>query len=285
MHLQRPAPDSPPLSGLPGTLLFTLRARAEETARPDALLHDPLAAAWYDQLPLSPTMQAALAEAYSPVFQLSTAIRARLYDEAAARFVAGRKRPLLVELGAGLSTRSARLNTAQARWVMVDLPEAIAARRLVDEEREEQRFLPYSVADGRWVKGVMEGETAVVPQDILFIAEALLFFLAPADVQALFALLRQHFPGATIACDVLTDQFSPAARRRFAAHNIPMQWLPQDTHELTELGLTITAESIITHHFPARWQALGFDPAHLQTTRGNVLVEATINSQQSTVNS
>jgi O-methyltransferase involved in polyketide biosynthesis len=278
MNLPKPAPDPPPLSGLPGTLLFTLRARAEETARPDTLLHDPLAAAWYAQLPLSPAMQAALAEAYSPVFQLSTAIRARLYDEVAARFVAGRKRPLLVELGAGLSTRSARLNAAQARWVMVDLPEAIAARRLVDGEREGQRFLPYSVADVGWVAEVKEGETAVVPHNILFIAEALLFFLTPGDVQALFTLLRQHFPGAAIACDVLTEQFSPAARRRFAAHNIPMQWLPQDTHELTELGLTITAETVITHHFPARWQELGFDPAHLQTTRGNVLVEAIVGS-------
>lgn len=278
MNLQRPAPDSPPLSGLPGTLLFTLRARAEETARPDALLHDPLAAAWYAQLPLSPTMQAALAEAYSPVFQLSTAIRARLYDEAAARFVAGRKRPLLIELGAGLSTRFARLGAAQAHWLELDLPEAIAARRLVDREHRGHRFLPYSVTDERWVEQVKERETAVAPQDILFIAEALLFFLAPGDVQALFSLLRQHFPGATIACDVLTDQFSPAARRRFAAHDIPMQWLPQDTHELNELGLTITAETVITHHFPARWQALGFDPAHLQTTRANVLVEAIVGS-------
>jgi O-methyltransferase involved in polyketide biosynthesis len=267
----------PVLSGLPGTLLFTLRARAEETARPDAILHDPLASKWYDRVAPSSAIQSALADAYSPVFQLSSAIRASLYDAVAARFVVDRERPLLIELGAGLSTRFARLGAARAHWLELDLPEAIAARRLVDREHRGHRFLPYSVVDGEWVKEV-GGKTAVVPQDILFIAEALLFFLAPADVQALFKLLRQHFPGATIACDVLTDQFSPAARRRFAAHNIPMQWLPQDTHELTELGLTITAESVITHHFPARWQALGFDPAHLQTTRGNVLVEAIVGS-------
>lgn len=275
MNSHSPAQESPPLSGLPGTLLFTLRARAEETARPDAILRDPLAADWYGRFTLSPAMQQAMADAYSPVFQLSSAIRARLYDGVAARFVEERKRPFLIELGAGLSTRFARLGAAQAAWAMVDLPEAIAARRLVDEEYEEHRFLPYSVVDAGWVAEV-KGETAVAPQDILFIAEAFLFFLSPVEVQALFNLLRQHFPGATIAFDVLTEQFSTSARRRFAAHHIPMQWLLQDTHELNKFGLTITAETVITHQFPARWQELGFDPARLQTTRGNVLLEAVI---------
>ena len=40
----------PPLTGIPETLLITLHARAEESKRPDALLHDEKAVALADQM-------------------------------------------------------------------------------------------------------------------------------------------------------------------------------------------------------------------------------------------
>lgn len=265
-------PPLPELTGLPGTLLFTLRARAEEHGRADRLFADPLAADWYERLPQSPSMRQAMTTAYSPIFQLSSAIRTQLYDALAARFLATRQRPWVVELGAGLSTRFARLGAERAHWWELDLPPAIAARRLVDVETAQHRFLPYSLTDGRWVEMV----TAVSPADILFIAEGVLFFMAPGDVATLFRLLRRHFPGATFALDVLTEQFSPAARRRFAAQATPMQWLLADEGELVAAGLSIHASHVITQQFPERWRELGFDLAQLQGARGNILLETVI---------
>ena len=267
----------PALSGLPGTLLFTLRARAEEHGRADRLLADPLAAQWYEQLPQSAAMQQAMAAAYSPVFQLGTAVRAQFYDEVAERFLAGHDQPVIVELGAGLSTRFARLGVDRALWLELDLPEAIAARQRLDDETASHRFLPFSLADEAWVEAVTavlpEG---VVPANMLFIAEGVLFFLSPADAAALFRLLTRHFPGAAFALDVLTEQFSPSARRRFAAHDAPMQWFLADEQSIHTLGLSVLRSVVAAHQAPARWQALGFDPAQLLTTQVNILMEAMI---------
>ncbi|MBK8987524.1 MAG: class I SAM-dependent methyltransferase [Chloroflexi bacterium] len=267
----------PDLSGLPGTLLFTLRARAEEHGRAARLFTDPLAAQWMGQIPQSAAMQQAMAAAYSPVFQLGTAVRAQFYDDVAERFLASHEQPVIVELGAGLSTRFARLGAERALWLELDLPEAIAVRRLVDVATAVHRFLPFSMADEAWVAEV----TAVLPAgaapgDILFIAEGVLFFLDPADVAALLRLLALYFPGATFALDVLTEQFSASMRRRFAAHGAPIQWILSDAQALHHLGLTVLRSAVAAHQSPTRWQALGFDPDQLLATEVNILIEAMI---------
>lgn len=264
--------DQAALSGLPGTLLFTLRARAEEHARADRLIEDPLAAQWYARWPQTAAMQQAMAAAYSPVFQLSTAVRAHFYDEVANRFLASHAQPVIVELGAGLSTRFARLGLHRAHWLELDLPEAIAVRRLVDEETATHRFLPFSLADEAWVEAV----TAVSPADVLFIAEGVLFFLAPAEVTALLQLLPRHFPGATFAFDVLTEAFSLSTRRRFAGQGTPMQWFLPDERAVNLPGLEILQTAVVAHQSPGRWQSLGFDPAQLLKTQVNILLETRI---------
>ncbi len=270
------------LAGLPGTLLFTLRARAEENGRAHPLFHDPLAADWYGRVPQSAARQQAMADAYSPVFALGTAVRTRLYDDITTRFLNQPQptnqpsQPCIVELGAGLSTRFHRLGIDRALWVEVDLPEAIAARRLVDgSEGAQHYFLSYALGDEGWVRE-LKALTAVAPTRFFFIAEGVLFFLSPVEIAALFALLREHFPGATIALDVLSEQFSHATRHRFAAHDAPMQWFIGDEGELAALGLMVRNTAVIAHQFPTRWQELGFDPGQLQTTRVNLLVEAAV---------
>ncbi|MCB8984034.1 MAG: class I SAM-dependent methyltransferase [Ardenticatenaceae bacterium] len=260
------------LSGLTGTLLFTLRARAEEDGRADHLFADPLAAQWYEQIPQPEAARQALEALYSPVFQLGTAVRARFFDDVTQRFLAARQRPIVVELGAGLSTRFARLGVERALWWELDLPEAIAVRRLVDVETAQHRFLPFSMLDEAWT-----GEMTAVPAaDILFIAEGVLFFLAPAEVAALFQMLSRHFPGATFALDVLTEEFSTSARQRFAAHGAPLQWFLADEAAVYDLGLAVAQTAVAAHQSPARWRGLGFDPHHLQSTQVNILLETRI---------
>jgi len=88
--------------------------------------------------------------------------------------------------------------------------------------------------------------------------------------------LSRHFPGATFALDVLTEEFSQSARRRFAAHNAPIQWFLADETAVAHLGLTVRQTAVAAHQAPERWQGLGFDPQQLQTTQVNILIEAMI---------
>ncbi len=262
------------LKGLPGTLLYTLRARAEEQARPQPLIDDPVAAAWHEQLSVPQAVQQAMRAAYTPVFQLATAVRARLYDELTGAFVAEHGTPQVIELGAGLSTRYHRLGRPAIPWVELDLPPAVAVRRLVETETAVHRFIAASMTDEKWVREV--GETAVRPADILFIAEGVLFFLSPAQIRQLMHLLRAHFPGATLAADALTQTYSPKARSQFAQSDTPLQWLIAHEDELATLGLDVQQSWVITHQYLARWEALGFPRQKLQASRGNILFTARI---------
>ncbi len=262
------------LHGLPGTLWYTLRARAEEQAQPQPLIQDPLAAAWYGQLPPPPAVAQAMSVTYSPVFQLATAVRARLYDDVTQDFLTRYPAAQVVELGAGLSTRFQRLGCPAVPWWELDLPPAIEVRRLVDKETAVHRFLAASMLAAEWVKPVQE--TAVPPAQTLFIAEGVLFFLLPDHVRQLFNILRTHFPGALLAADVLTDTYSPKARSQFIHTSTPLQWLITQAAELIDLGLALQQSRVITHQHMARWQALGFSQAKLRASSGNILFTARV---------
>ncbi len=257
------------LTGLPRTLLFTLRARAEEHGRSAPIISDPLAAEWHGRIPPTPM------EVYTAVFQLGTAVRAHLYDQIARQFIHARPRSLIVELGAGLSTRFDRLNdypTNDYQTIELDLPPAIAFRRQFDAETDRHTFLPASMTDPGWPAQL----PAIPPEDILFIAEGVLFFLPPDEIARLFTLLRRHFPGATVAFDVLTNRFSPKARAAFAATDTPMQWFVENEADLAQYGLAVQESRVVTHLFPKRWAALGFDVARLKVGKGNVVATARI---------
>ncbi len=216
--------------------------------------------------------------AYTPAFQLGTAVRAHLYDTITRRFIHNRPHSLIIELGAGLSTRFHRLKDYSTtklpdyQTFELDLPQAIAFRRQLDIETQHHTFLPASMFDPGWPNLL----PASPPQDILFIAEGVLFFLPPDEIMALFALMRRHFPGATFALDVLTHQFSPKARATFAASDTPMQWFVDDATDLAQFGLSVQDSWVVTHLFLERWGALGFDTARLQAGKGNIVIETII---------
>jgi len=256
------------LAGLPRTLLFTLRARAEEDGRPHPILSDPLAHEWYGRILQTDDLQQVMSQAYTAVFQLGAAVRARLYDEMARRFVDGRQNPVIVELGAGLSTRFHRLADVAAHWVELDLAEAIAFRRQFDAETERHTFLPYSMLDEGWLGRI----PAADPADVLFLAEGVLFFLAPDEIERLFGWVNGRFPQAAFAFDALTENFNPKARAIFAASDAPMQWFVPAGTDFSALGLAIQSRQVVTHHFTGRWQSLGFHPNNLRQNQGNILI-------------
>ncbi len=254
------------LTGIPRTLLFTLRARAEEHMHADRLFADPTAADWFGDVVLDADAETAMGSAYSPVFQLGTAVRTKLYDNITTNFLQNHPDGLIVELGAGLSTRMYRLEHLGGHWLALDLPPAIEFRRQF-EFGQSHATMAASMLDQNWITQL----PPTAPDNIFFIAEAVLFFLTPDQIKKLFTMLQTHFPGATFAFDVLTQQFSPKARARFLAADAPMQWLLQDEQDLAPFALTIQGQWVVTHVFLERWQALGFQPQQLLAGKGNII--------------
>jgi len=195
-------PENAIIQNLSDTALMVAACRALETERPDGLVRDPFARR------LAGERGMAIARA-SPIPEwmcFGVGVRARFIDELLMEALAGGRIQTVVNLGAGLDTRSWRLEFDPAlRWIEADFPEILKykadlLRDVPPRCRLEQA--PASLADDEARKGLFK---RVGASTSLMITEGLLMYLPRAP---LFALATDsHRP--TGICYCLLDAFSP----------------------------------------------------------------------------
>lgn len=208
------------LSAVGHTAVLTVRARAEEHRRKDRLFEDPVAETWSQALPWS----AAHDEWYSDFAQAKTAIRAAQFDEIAQAKLQIDPNLTIVELGCGFSTRYERLGRP-THYFELDRPDVMAARAVLSPERRGPTTLSTSVLDEDWLDAVE------VSGPVLLIAEGLLYYLARPDVEALFARLRQRFPGALVVFDVIGPFDFPKSVTASTKFGAPILWMVEPSFE------------------------------------------------------
>lgn len=205
------------LTGVPGTGLWGLKARAEEHSSATGLFKDPLAAAWWPRL--APYFSEALSRWYTPVLQQSIAMRTHILDRCVETHL---QQPgaVVIEMGAGFSTRYHRLQP-QSDWYELDLSEVIDLRISLKESLVSRHFyLADSLFSTEWMKDL----AAYPPENLLFIAEGLFMYFPLERVQSLFADLRQAFKGSQIAFDVLGQRYLKAAQIPGEEVDAPVYW-------------------------------------------------------------
>lgn len=260
-----------PLRGTPKTLLLTLRARAIEHARPDGLFRDPTAADWSARLPWDAEYEALL----TPTRQTGFAVRTRVYDEVAARFLDSHPGARVVELGAGLSTRWQRIGQGRAHraeWVEIDLPEVITLRRELEGESEGHRTIARSLFDHTWMDTLPEAAS----EDSLFIAEGVLVFLPEAEVRAVVVAMRRRFPGATFLLDAGGGALETRSGPPFAAAGAPMQWFVRGESEVAALGLDLRHVWPMLTQYPERWGRAPSGELPVEFRLSGLMIEALI---------
>ncbi|MFE2263663.1 SAM-dependent methyltransferase [Streptomyces griseosporeus] len=191
------------LDGVSGTALWTVRMRAQESERGDALFHDPLAAAFLA------SAAAAGAPPGSGLLQQVLpdwlAVRTRFFDDhllAAAR--AGNRQVVL--LGAGLDTRAYRLDWPDGTRVFeLDLPAVHAFKeRIVTGYTPAATRVPVAAdLQDDWRDALLAaGFDPARPT--AWLCEGLLFYLAPEAVDRLVATAGQlSAPGSTLGAECL----------------------------------------------------------------------------------
>jgi O-methyltransferase involved in polyketide biosynthesis len=205
------------LEGVSATALLTLRARADEHRRADRWFADPVAAAWSAALP----WPAALDAWYTPFAQVKTALRAHQLDRMVQVLLSRRPASVVVELGAGFSTRVRRLGCGpEVRWLELDLPPVIEARRALPEGPGPGTLLAASVLERGWLDAVPE----VPGEAVILLAEGLLYYLPEDEVQALLTDLRRRFPGAALLCDVIGAADLARAKVLSRRAGAPISW-------------------------------------------------------------
>lgn len=222
------------LSGIPGTSLWGLKARAQEHENAEGLFQDALAESWFRKL--SPFFSPALARWYTPTLQRSIALRTDILDRAVRMHLQRYPNAVVVEMGAGFSTRYHRLQPAQAQWYEWDLPEMIEVRLGLQEPlAPNHHYLAYSLTDTDWMQALSLED----PERYFFIAEGLFMYFPRETVETLLLSMQTHFSGAFIAFDVLGAFNLKAAQAPGEEVDAPVYWGVQNTETLlTELGLS-----------------------------------------------
>lgn len=195
------------LDGIPETALWTLYHRAMDAGRADSELRDPKA------IELLNSIDFPFRERFGPdLAGLNQVLgqRARTFDAELNTVLARNPDAQVVVLGEGLETQFWRVDNGHVRWFSVDLP-AIAAIRasLLGDDPPRRRSWAGSALNDTWVTelGARAGDRVVV------VAQGLLMYLEPTDVEDLITRCAQWFPGGTMLFDVVPRWFSKLSER------------------------------------------------------------------------
>ena len=196
--------DATTLTGAPATMMWTLRNRAVEAARPDTAFEDPLAVKLYETLDYP-------YENFGKPGQ-SHALRAQAFDDEIRAFLAAHPDGTVVALGEGLQTSYWRIGDPDVRWVSIDLPEVVALRRQLLPDEPNVTTLAVSALDRSWMDHVDTGRGVFVS------AEGLLMYLPPEESLSLIGDCARRFPGGRMMFDSVPKWFSRKTQKGLRIH-------------------------------------------------------------------
>jgi O-methyltransferase involved in polyketide biosynthesis len=196
--------DGTILTGVSETALLTLRSRANEARRPDAIIDDPMAI----------TLMESIGYDFGK-FGLGSrqdiALRALAFDNNARRYLAGHPSATVVALAEGLQTSFYRLDAAGVgqvfRWLTVDLPPIVELRERLLPHPDRVSVCAQSALDFSWIDQVDPAK------GVFITAEGLLMYLQPDDALGLIAECARRFPGGQMMFDLPPSWFAALARR------------------------------------------------------------------------
>lgn len=189
-----PPSTTPSLGTIQETMLITLWARARESLRADAIIRDERSidlcnAINYDFDQFRAGWKS----------QIGVAVRDRLFDRIVRDFLKRHPEATIINLGAGLDLRFFRVDNGTVRWFDLDLPDAIALRRIYIKETDRLTFLEGSALDAPWMEYVRNQGN----RPTLLIAEGVLMFFEQEQVRDLFDRYSATFRGGEMLFDCI----------------------------------------------------------------------------------
>ncbi|MFB7941034.1 class I SAM-dependent methyltransferase [Streptomyces sp. NPDC127049] len=163
-------------------------------------------------------------------------LRSAIFDGWVRRFLAEHPDGTVVELGAGLTTRSRRLDNGRARWFDLDLPDTVELRRRFLPDTERTETLAASVLDTDWFERI-----AATGGPYFFVSEAVLLYFGEDQVRGVVAALGRRFPGSALSFDTAGGTMMRHQDRNpvFKAVDARMTWTCDDPKSLEGWGLRL----------------------------------------------
>jgi O-methyltransferase involved in polyketide biosynthesis len=222
------------------TLLITLYGRALDARRSRSTLRDHRAVEIVDGIDYDFTKFRGRGLAGS-------VLRTAIFDVWVRRFLDEHPTGTVVELGAGLNTRSDRLDNGQAHWFDLDLPDAIALRRKFFTDTDRIRTIAGSVLETDWYDQV-----TATPGPYFFVSEGVLAYLTADQAETALRQLAERFPGALFAFDTGGQAAIDRQHRNqvLAVLTARMHWACDDPRQLAEWGLDLVDSRLLSEAQP-----------------------------------
>jgi O-methyltransferase involved in polyketide biosynthesis len=225
--------DATNLTGVSETALLTLRARANEARRGDAVIDDPVAIKLMDSIDYDFSK-------FGVSSRQDLALRALAFDDMACRYLNVHRCATVVALAEGLQTSFWRLDEAGVghdfRWLTVDLPPIIELRRRLLPRSPRISVRAQSALDFSWMDAVDRGN------GVFITTEGLLMYLQPDQALGLIRECAQRFPGGQLMFDLPPVWFSALVRRGFRTslrYRVPPMPFSLSTDQIASLASTV----------------------------------------------
>ncbi len=232
------------ISGVPETMIQTLYARAEESQKVNHLIYDPEAIEMVAQLDYDFSIAAK-----DKMMQAVVISRTLLLDRMVTNYLDDHKDAVIVNLACGLDTRCYRLNTGNARWYNLDLPEAISVRQRFFTENDRISMISGSAMDEHWT-----AQTDARNKPVLILLEGLTMYLTETDIQTILTIIDHNFGDVTVFMEVMSPMAVAHIKgRSIKASNAEFSWGIRSGRELDQLtpGLSFQTEYCLTETLPA----------------------------------
>lgn len=195
------------------TALITLRSRAIESQKSFPLIHDPVGEELYHEMVLAlpgDQYKQVLKRKLSPLLSSHIAIRARKFDTLCRDFLKEHPDGFIVSLGAGFDTRFWRLGGKDLKYMELDLPAVIQAKKKLLGERITYRVMEGSVLDEHWIPKVSE----IQSKHVLFLAEGLFMYLPREQVVQTLARIADAFSSSRLVMEVVAEKYTRGFRKK-----------------------------------------------------------------------
>ena len=164
------------------TALIPLAIKASETARPSARIRDEKAKVIIDALGVDVSK-------YDPFLSHEGVVaRTIMFRDTLKDLLAKYPDAVCINLGCGFDDKFSQVDNGRLRWFDVDLPDQIAVRRKVFQDRDRCTMLDGDALDGAWTKALPKADMYII------VVEGVLEYFSREQVKTCLNMLCDCFP-------------------------------------------------------------------------------------------
>jgi len=179
------------LSDVEETALIPLAIKASETSRKNARIKDYKAKEIIDTLGVDVSK-------YDPFMSHEGVIaRTIMFREKLGELIAQYPDAVCINLGCGFDDKFSQVDNGTITWFDVDLPEQIAARRKVYEDRERCTMLEGSALGTDWMAAIPKDHMTIV------VMEGVLMYFSEEEVKTCLKNLADNFENGYLLAELM----------------------------------------------------------------------------------